>query len=621
MTGRIEKTVFISYRRANKPWALFIYQNLTHHGYDVFIDFQNINSGNFETAILDNIRARAHFIVVLTPSALERCKEPADWLRKEIEAALDEKRNIIPLMVEGFDFGSEAVKSALTGKLSVLSSINGLRIPDEYPFEAMDRLRERYLNITLSNVVLPKLPEEAQEITSIQKSIANMTPPITEEQLTAQTWFERGFVYQQSSNFNEAIRCYVESIRLLPNASAPHNNLGIVLHEMNRDLEAEVEYQKALELDPMDFTAYSNLGNLLVFKKEYDKAETLFRKAIELAPKNSIPYANLGLLLHEHLDRLIEAEIILKKSIELNPLNPDAYYNLGNLLRDEKVRRYPEAEAAYRKAIAISPTYAKAYGNLGNALIELNREEEAENAYLKAIELDPKFSTAYFNLGTLLKDQKKYVEAEMFLRKAIEYNPRYVKALNNLGLLLSDLNRDKEAESFTRKAVEIEISNPISLNNLGTILVKMNRVQEAEEEFRKAIEFDPTFQTAYTNLMIILRKDKRLEEILDLLRKAIEINPSDFNVFLELASVNKQLGNSVYKNYIEKARQSIHEDNWYDRACLESISDNLDLAIEYLQKAKESNNFDSKWAMEDPDLQWIRDDSRFLKIVDTDALL
>ena len=32
MTGRIEKTVFISYRRTNMPWALAIYQNLTAHG-------------------------------------------------------------------------------------------------------------------------------------------------------------------------------------------------------------------------------------------------------------------------------------------------------------------------------------------------------------------------------------------------------------------------------------------------------------------------------------------------------------------------------------------------------------------------------------------------------------
>jgi TIR domain len=70
--GRIERTVFISYRRHDAGWANAIFMDLTHHGYDVFIDYEGIGSGNFETAILENIRARAHFLALLTPTALER---------------------------------------------------------------------------------------------------------------------------------------------------------------------------------------------------------------------------------------------------------------------------------------------------------------------------------------------------------------------------------------------------------------------------------------------------------------------------------------------------------------------------------------------------------------------
>src|SRR3984885_12506777 len=79
--GRIEKTVFISYRRTNIPWALAIFKDLTHHGYDVFFDFNGIASGDFERVILENIPARAHFLVLLTPSALERCDDPRSRLR------------------------------------------------------------------------------------------------------------------------------------------------------------------------------------------------------------------------------------------------------------------------------------------------------------------------------------------------------------------------------------------------------------------------------------------------------------------------------------------------------------------------------------------------------------
>ena len=125
--GRIEKTVFISYRRTNLPWALAIYQNLTHHGYDVFFDYESINSGDFEQIILGNIKARAHFIVILTPSALERCNEPGDWLRREIEAAIEQKRNIVPLFLEGFNFGSPSIAKYLTGKMALLKKYNGFQ--------------------------------------------------------------------------------------------------------------------------------------------------------------------------------------------------------------------------------------------------------------------------------------------------------------------------------------------------------------------------------------------------------------------------------------------------------------------------------------------------------------
>src|SRR5207253_3754505 len=123
---RIEKTVFISYRRVNAPWALAIFQNLTNQGYDVFFDYSGIGSGDFERIILGNITARAHFLVLLTPSALERCDDPVDWLRREIETALANQRNIVPLMLEGFDFGTPKIASQLTGKLAALKHYNGL---------------------------------------------------------------------------------------------------------------------------------------------------------------------------------------------------------------------------------------------------------------------------------------------------------------------------------------------------------------------------------------------------------------------------------------------------------------------------------------------------------------
>ena len=169
---KIEKTVFISYRRTNAFMALAIFKDLTAYGYDVFFDYTTIASGDFEQIIIANIKARAHFIVVLTPTALERCSESGDWLRREIETAIQVKRNIIPLLFDGFDFGNPSIASQLSGGLANLKKYNALRVPTEYFDAAMQRLRQDYLNIPLDAVTHP-LSDFASEAARQQQTAAS----------------------------------------------------------------------------------------------------------------------------------------------------------------------------------------------------------------------------------------------------------------------------------------------------------------------------------------------------------------------------------------------------------------------------------------------------------------
>ncbi|HLO16956.1 MAG TPA: SUMF1/EgtB/PvdO family nonheme iron enzyme [Anaerolineales bacterium] len=161
--ARIEKTVFISYRRTDVYTALAVYENLKNQSYDVFFDYRSISSGDFEQIIISNIRARAHFLLILTPTALDRCSEPGDWLRREIEIAIDEKRNIVPLFFKEFRFGDPSVTEKLTGKLKNLSRYNGLNIHEDYFDEAMHRLRTQYLSIPLDTVLHP-VSTEVQKV-------------------------------------------------------------------------------------------------------------------------------------------------------------------------------------------------------------------------------------------------------------------------------------------------------------------------------------------------------------------------------------------------------------------------------------------------------------------------
>jgi hypothetical protein len=174
---RIEKTVFISYRRTDRAWAQAIFQDLSQNGHDAFIDYDGIASGKFETVIFENITARAHFLVVLTPTALELCSDPKDWMRREIEVALGSKRNIVPLMLQGFKFNTPAIINQLiAGKLTALNEYNGLDIPDNYFTEAMERLRSRFLNMPV-DAVLHSASVSAQKEATEQSDKAVAAPP------------------------------------------------------------------------------------------------------------------------------------------------------------------------------------------------------------------------------------------------------------------------------------------------------------------------------------------------------------------------------------------------------------------------------------------------------------
>ena len=277
---RIEKTVFVSYRRTNIPWALAIFQNLTQHGYDVFFDYNGIASGDFERVILGNITARAHFLVLLTPSALERCDDPADWLRREIETALANQRNIVPLMLEGFDFGTPTIASQLTGTLAALKRYNGLSIPPEYFLEAMERLRGRYLNVPLTAVLHPaSLP--AQRAATEQKAAADAAPAVQEEELTAQQWFERGLA---AAAIDEQLRFYSEAIRLKPDYAAAFNNRGIA-RSAKGDVRGELrDYNEAIRLKPDYADAFINRGIARGAKGDLEGAVQDYNEAIRLKP-------------------------------------------------------------------------------------------------------------------------------------------------------------------------------------------------------------------------------------------------------------------------------------------------------------------------------------------------
>lgn len=94
--------IFISYRRSSYDTANLIATRLKSAGYSVFFDMEALRSGKFNEQLFEVIDNCKDFLVVLPSNALDRCVNEDDWVRMEVCRAMAKKKNIVPVMLNGF---------------------------------------------------------------------------------------------------------------------------------------------------------------------------------------------------------------------------------------------------------------------------------------------------------------------------------------------------------------------------------------------------------------------------------------------------------------------------------------------------------------------------------------
>lgn len=93
--------IFISYRREDgNAFARQMQLKLENYGYRVFLDVEELKDGVFDQRIIDAITGAKVFIALLTPNYLCRCASDEDWVRKEIECALQNEIHIVPINID-----------------------------------------------------------------------------------------------------------------------------------------------------------------------------------------------------------------------------------------------------------------------------------------------------------------------------------------------------------------------------------------------------------------------------------------------------------------------------------------------------------------------------------------
>ena len=230
-----------------------------------------------------------------------------------------------------------------------------------------------------------------------------------------------GKLFSQQQQYEGAIACYQQSIKLNSINPEAFHAIGDTLIRQEQWQKAIKAYQRAIQLRPPDYSwSYNNLGDVFLKLEQWQKAALCYQKAITLKPDFIWSHQNLGEALAK-LEQWEQAIPCYRQVLNLDPNLPWTLLNLGDALA--KVFQWQNAIKCYEQAVSLKTDFDLAYARLGDALVREEKWQEAAKQYEQAIELNPGIDVGvYRNLKEALERQKNlFVEQKRAELKAKEW--------------------------------------------------------------------------------------------------------------------------------------------------------------------------------------------------------
>lgn len=308
----------------------------------------------------------------------------------------------------------------------------------------------------------------------------------------------------------EALVCFAEAVRLLPNYVDAINNYANTLAQLGRAAESLPHLELALRLRPNYAETHNNFGNSYHELGRLDEAVAHYREAVRLRPTFADAQSNLGVALAKQ-GKPAEALPYFEAALRLKPNHTEARYSYGSALN--ALERLPEAIEQFNRTLALEPNHAEALNNLGGALFKQKKLTEALALFQKAVKIKPDYPDAQHNLGAVLFELGRVAEAVAPLAESIRLKPDYVLAKEHLALVFNILGAEAinagkipEAAGFFSKAIEQNPAFPDPYNNLGVVYMRTGDLVQAEKYLAEAVRLNPNYPEAVNALALVRSK-------------------------------------------------------------------------------------------------------------------
>jgi tetratricopeptide (TPR) repeat protein len=206
----------------------------------------------------------------------------------------------------------------------------------------------------------------------------------------AKAEYDRGLAFARAKNYEAAIQSYGRAIRRRPNYADAYNNLGNMLREVGKNLQAVRNYEKALEYEPGHYFANLNLAQIHYTLNRLDKASDYYAKALAIRPTEYI-YNILSNTYFKN-DKVDKAIAVLKDAMKTYGRKANFLNNLGILYVFGK--DFEKAEQTFSEVLRQNANDVQALLNMGRLYSSRGRLEEAKKYFELVLKSDPENKTA-----------------------------------------------------------------------------------------------------------------------------------------------------------------------------------------------------------------------------------
>jgi tetratricopeptide (TPR) repeat protein len=313
----------------------------------------------------------------------------------------------------------------------------------------------------------------------------------------------------QKGDYAGAERAFREALALDPESVPILNDLAICVVRQQRDQEAIALYERALRLKPDDSITHRNLGVAYFRAREYKLALPLLQAfAKETSSFQALNLTGLDLFA---LDRYSEAAQYLDAAHKLEPRDLETLDMLGKAYL--RAKNYPAVTGVFSQIMAINPDAAEAHVMMAMADDKLYRADAAIKEFEAALAADPHYPGIHTGLGIIYWRNDNIDEAEREFREELSRYPKDPIANCTLGRILrGGRNKPAEAIPYLEAALAVNPSYRDALLEMGEARISLEQPAAAIEPLQKAIALDPNDAQAHYILGTALNKSGRPAE-------------------------------------------------------------------------------------------------------------